>query len=67
MKIGAPQGMLYIPSYFSIIYTIELNYVLESLGFFYPCQVDDTQIKFTFEGITEAENKLGRVSNKVVQ
>ena len=66
MKTGAPQGSLLGPILF-LIYKIELHYVLESLGVFYHCNADDTHIYFTFEGITEAENKLCVISNKVDQ
>ena len=64
MKTGVPQGSILGPILF-LIYTIELHYVLESLGVFYYCYADDTQIYFTFESISEAENKLGAIFNKV--
>ena len=52
-------------SHLFFIYTIELHYILESLGVSYHCYADDTQIYFTFESISEAENKLGVIVNKV--
>ena len=64
MKTGVLQGSILGPILF-LIYTIELHYVLESLGVSYHCYADDTQIYFTFESITEAENKLGVIFNKV--
>ena len=55
MKSGVPQGR--IPGLLLfVIYTVELHYILESLGVFHHFYADDTLIYFTFEGITEAEN-----------
>ena len=64
MKTGVLQGRILDLILFHI-YTIELHFVLESLGVFYHCYADDTQIFFTFESISEAENKIGKILNKV--
>ena len=48
-----------------LIFTIELHYVLESVGVFYHCFAADPQNYFTFESITEAESKHGVIFNKV--
>ena len=66
MKTGNPQGSILGPILF-LVYTMDLHYVLESLGVFYHSYADDTQIYFTFEGINEADNKLGVIFNIVNQ
>ena len=64
MKTGVPQWRILGPILIIII-TVELHSVLGSLGVFYHCYADETQIHFTHEGITEAENILGVIFNKI--
>ena len=64
MKTGVPQESILGPIPF-IIYTNEPHFVLESLGLFYHCYADDTQINFTFESISEAETRLSVIFNKI--
>ena len=66
MKTIIPQGSILAPIIF-LIYTIELQYILESLGVFYHYYADDTKIYLTFESFTEAENKFDVIFNKVDQ
>ena len=47
MKTGVYQGSI-LGLILSLFYTIEFHYILESLGTFYHCYADDTQIHFTF-------------------
>ena len=49
------------------IYTVEVHYVLESLRVFYHCNAYNIWKFFTYEGITEAEYKLGVIFKKVYQ
>ena len=64
METGVPQGRVQGPILF-IFYSVELLFVLERLGVFYHCYAYDIQICLTFEGFTEAENKLGVFFNEV--
>ena len=64
MKTGVPQGRIMGPIFF-LFHTIELHYVLVSLGVSYHCYAGDAQIYLPFESISEAENKLGVIVNKV--
>ena len=41
------------------IYKFEILYVLDRLGASYQSYADNTQVYFTFEGVTEGEIKLG--------
>ena len=64
MKTGYPQGIILGPISF-LVYKVEFHCVLEGLEVSYHCYADDIQIYLTFEGITEAEIKLGVIFNKI--
>ena len=64
MKTGVPQGSILGPILF-IIYTAELQYLLEGMDTKFHLYADDTQIFFEISNIEDAQNKMTAVYNAV--
>ena len=66
IKMELLREICQVPFYFSFIQLSSIMY-LKDQKFIYHCYTDDTQDYFSFEGITERENKIGVLFNEVDQ
>ena len=66
MKTAVTQGSVISPILL-LIYTIELQFVLQSIGVVYHCHAGNIQTCSIFESITETENIFGVIFNTVYE